>query len=86
MDIDRATTNEVAAEVGARPYCVEADVLSDNEVQAAYIATPVHLHRRQVIEAATAPLLCRDLIHRVVRHARDMQVTIVAERRRDKEK
>ena len=31
-------------------------------------------------------LLGRNLIHRVVRHARDMQVTIVAERHRDKEK
>ena len=27
--------------------------------------------------------LGRNLIHRIVRHARDMQVTIVAERRRD---
>jgi two-component system sensor histidine kinase KdpD len=51
-----------------------------------------HLHRITQIFMARPQysrwqaLLGRNLIHRVVRHARDMQVTIVAERRRDKEK
>ena len=51
-----------------------------------------HLHRITQIFMARPQysqwqaLLGRNLIHRVVRHARDMQVTIVAERHRDKEK
>ena len=51
-----------------------------------------HLHRITQIFMARPQyspwqaLLGHNLIHRVVRHARDMQVTIVAERHRDKEK
>jgi len=54
MDCDKAATEEVAAQTGARPYFTEADLLADPEVQAVYIATPVFLHATQVIEAAAA--------------------------------
>lgn len=54
MDVDRAATEEVAAQIGARAYFSEADLLADKDVQAVYIATPVFLHHRQVIEAAAA--------------------------------
>lgn len=54
MDADRAVTDEVAMESGAKPYYSEADLLADPDVQAVYIATPVFLHHRQVIQAASA--------------------------------
>jgi len=54
MDVDRTATEEVAAQIGARAYFSEADLLADKDVQAVYVATPVFLHHRQVIEAASA--------------------------------
>lgn len=54
MDIDRVVTDDVAKETGARGYYTEADLLADAQVQAVYIATPVHLHYDQVIQAAKA--------------------------------
>ncbi len=54
MDADRTATDEVAAEIGARAYYGEAELLADPEVQAVYIATPVYLHHGQVIQAAKA--------------------------------
>lgn len=54
MDVNRAASDEVAAEIGARAYYTEADLLADPEVQAVYIATPVFLHHGQVTQAAAA--------------------------------
>jgi len=54
MDVDRAATEDVAAKIGATPYFTEAELLADKQVQAVYIATPVFLHSRQVVEAAAA--------------------------------
>lgn len=54
MDVDEAAVREVAAETGARPYHSCSDLLDDCEVQAVYIATPVYLHHRQVLDAARA--------------------------------
>lgn len=54
MDVSKEATDEVAAQIGARGYYTEADLLSDPEVQAVYIATPVFFHHQQVIDAAAA--------------------------------
>ena len=54
MDVNRQATDEVAAEIGARAYYTEADLLADPDVQAVYIATPVFLHQKQVLDAALA--------------------------------
>jgi predicted dehydrogenase len=45
----------IAAQFGAeRAYTREADLLADPEVEAVYIASPVHCHRRQIELAAAA--------------------------------
>ncbi len=54
MDCDRAAAAQVAAQIDAKPYFTEADLLADPDVQAVYVATPVFLHSTQVIEAAAA--------------------------------
>ena len=54
MDTDRAVTDEVAKESGAKPYYTESDLLADPDVHAVYIATPVFLHHEQVLNAAKA--------------------------------
>jgi predicted dehydrogenase len=54
MDVDATATNEVATQIGARPYHTEMDLLADPDVQAVYIATPVFLHHKQVLMAAQA--------------------------------
>lgn len=54
MDVNTTATDEVAAEIGARAYYTEKDLLADPEVEAVYIATPVFLHHRQVLQAAAA--------------------------------
>jgi predicted dehydrogenase len=46
---------EFAAAFGARRwYAGSAELLADNEIDAVYIATPVHLHAEQTIAAAEA--------------------------------
>ncbi|MHB9035730.1 MAG: Gfo/Idh/MocA family protein [Armatimonadota bacterium] len=54
MDVDKTATDEVAAQIGARGYYSEVDLLADPEVQAIYIATPVFLHHKQALQAAAA--------------------------------
>lgn len=54
MDTNRPAAVEVAAPLGARVYDREADLLADPEVKAVYIATPVYLHHRQTLLAASA--------------------------------
>lgn len=54
MDVSTAAVDEVVELTGARGYATEAELLADPDVQAVYIATPVHLHRPQVLEAAAA--------------------------------
>lgn len=54
MDVDRGVTDEVAITSGAKAYYTESDLLADPDVQAVYIATPVYLHHKQVLQAAAA--------------------------------
>ncbi len=54
MDVDRNATNEVAAQIGARPYYSDTDLLADPDIQAVYIAIPVHMHAGQTLRAAAA--------------------------------
>lgn len=54
MDVNKSACNEVAAEIGAKAYYSEPDLLGDPNVQAVYIATPVFLHYKLVIDAANA--------------------------------
>lgn len=52
MDADRAAVDDVARSIGAKAYYSTSDLLADREISAVYIATPVHLHHSQVVEAA----------------------------------
>ncbi|MCY3023542.1 MAG: Gfo/Idh/MocA family oxidoreductase [Planctomycetota bacterium] len=53
--MDTANVERVAAAFGVpRAYTRERDLLADPEVQAVYIATPLHLHARQIRMAAEA--------------------------------
>ncbi|HEY3343138.1 MAG TPA: Gfo/Idh/MocA family oxidoreductase, partial [Anaerolineae bacterium] len=54
MDIDRAVTDAVAAQIGATAYYDVEALLADPAVQAVYIATPAFLHHDQVLQAAKA--------------------------------
>ena len=54
MDADEGRAKEVARKYGARYYLQEQDLVKDKEVQAVYIATPLHLHCRQTVLAAEA--------------------------------
>lgn len=54
MDAVPSVTDEVAKEIGAKAYYTEADLLADPDVEAVYIATPVFLHHKQVLDAAKA--------------------------------
>lgn len=52
MDVDGSAVDEVSRQLGARGCQTVSDLLDDPEVQAVYVATPVHLHHTQVVEAA----------------------------------
>ena len=55
MDIDEERLREVAKKYGdIRCYTKEEDLFKDKEVEVVYIATPTHLHHRQVLLAAKA--------------------------------
>lgn len=54
MDVNKTATDEVAKEIGAKAYYTEADLLADPDVRCVYIATPVFLHKDQVLAAAAA--------------------------------
>lgn len=54
MDANKTATDEVAAEIGAKAYYRDDDILADKDVQAVYIATPAFLHYSQVLKAAAA--------------------------------
>jgi predicted dehydrogenase len=54
MDVDKAVTDAVAAQTGARAYYSDMELLESPDVQAVYIATPAHLHHDQVLQAAAA--------------------------------
>jgi predicted dehydrogenase len=52
---DAARAEEFAAEFGARRWHADwRDLVHDAEVEAVYIATPVHLHAEQAVAAAEA--------------------------------
>src|SRR5438128_2496858 len=58
--VSRAHSAQAAAfagEFGAKRWHKDwRDLIADEEVEAVYIATPVHLHREQAVEAARAGL------------------------------
>lgn len=55
MDIDETKAKTVARKYGNVPYYThEEDLLNDPNVEAVYIATPLHLHCRQTCMAAKA--------------------------------
>lgn len=55
MDVDAAAVERVAGKYGVRKkYFAVHDLLADDEIQAVYIATPVHLHHDQAVAAAEA--------------------------------
>jgi predicted dehydrogenase len=53
--MDPVGVDRIAREVGAaKAYASERDLLADPEVEAVYIASPVHCHARQIVMAAEA--------------------------------
>ena len=55
MDIDEKRLREAAKKhENVRCYTKEEDLLKDKEIEAVYIATPIHLHHRQSLMAARA--------------------------------
>jgi len=71
--MDVAGADEIAEALGVpRAYDREADLLADPEVEAAYIASPVACHARQIRMAADAGkhVLCEKPLARSVREAR----------------
>ena len=55
MDVRKEAAEEAAKRFGVpRAYGTEAELLADPEVQAVYIATPVHLHLPCILAAAKA--------------------------------
>jgi predicted dehydrogenase len=55
MDVDADAVERVAKKYGvAKKYRVMEHLLADSDIQAVYIATPVHVHRDQVVAAAQA--------------------------------
>jgi predicted dehydrogenase len=53
-DVDRQANREVAGQFGAAACASEEELLARKDVDAVYIATPVHLHARQATAAAQA--------------------------------
>jgi len=54
MDIDKNKAMEVGKKFGVEYYTTIEDILSDTRIQAVYIATPVYLHKDQIIKSALA--------------------------------
>lgn len=52
MNRTEDVVSEIGEQFGARAYTREDDLLKDPDVEAVYIATPVHLHAAQVVSAA----------------------------------
>jgi len=52
MDIDENKAREVGEKFGVEYSTDIKDILSDNRIQAVYIATPVYLHKDQIIQSA----------------------------------
>ena len=53
-DLDKARAEALAAETGARAFTDYAEALSDSEVDAVYVATPVFLHTPHAIQGLEA--------------------------------
>ena len=54
MDVNESKIKEIGSEYHVRYYTKEDELIKDKEVQAVYIATPVHLHHEQTIKAANS--------------------------------
>src|SRR3990167_9493618 len=52
MDVDASCAKEAGSKYQVKYYTKEDELIKDKEVQAVYIATPVHLHHGQVIKSA----------------------------------
>ena len=75
MDVDRDRLAEVSKKYGnIRSYPTVEELLSDNEVEAVYIATPVHLHAKQTASFARAGkhILCEKAMALTIKDCRDM--------------
>ncbi|MGC8972146.1 MAG: Gfo/Idh/MocA family protein, partial [bacterium] len=54
MDVDKDKAREAGEKFGVEYYTNIEDILSDARIQAVYIATPVYLHKDQVVKSALA--------------------------------
>ncbi|MCD5391111.1 Gfo/Idh/MocA family oxidoreductase [candidate division NPL-UPA2 bacterium] len=74
MDVDEAKAKEVGSKYKVKHYLNEGDLLNDKEVEAVYIATPVHLHAKQTLLAAEAGkhILCEKSMALTVEECQDM--------------
>ena len=74
MDVDETRAKEVSNKYKVKYYLKERDLLNDKEVDAVYIATPVHLHAEQTLLAAEAGkhVLCEKAMALTTEECQDM--------------
>lgn len=74
IDVDEKRTQEIADEYKVKGYSSEEALLNDQEVAAVYVATPVHLHCQQVIQAARAGkhVLCEKAMALTIEDCQEM--------------
>jgi len=74
MDVNKEKAKEVSRKYKAQPYVTEEGLVTDKEVEAVYIATPVYLHHRQVMAAARAGkhILCEKSMALTLKDCQEM--------------
>ncbi len=74
MDIQREKVEKLAEEYGVMYFTKEEDLLSDSNIDAVYIATPVYLHYQHVITAAAKGkhILCEKSMAKTVEECEEM--------------
>ncbi len=74
LDVEEKRIKEIADEYKVKGYSNEETLLNDKEVVAIYVATPVHLHCQQVIQAARAGkhVLCEKAMALTVEDCQEM--------------
>ena len=74
MDIQKEKVRKLAEKYDVRYYTREEDLLSDRDVDAVYISTPVYLHYQHVITAATKGkhILCEKSMANTVEECEEM--------------
>ena len=74
MDVREDKVKKLSEKYGVKYYTKEEDLLSDVDIDAVYIATPVYLHYQHVITAATKGkhILCEKSMAKTVEECEEM--------------